>query len=116
MGSRVGQNKYHARKVTLCGETFDSQRECNRYCELAMLQKAGEISGLRRQVKYELIPAQKIGGKTVERATTYIADFVYDEDGRTVVEDVKSPPTRTPEYKIKRKLMLWRHGIRVREV
>lgn len=114
MGSRVGQNKYNARKVTLCGETFDSQRECNRYCELAMLQKAGAISGLQRQVRYELIPAQKIGGKTVERATAYIADFVYDEDGRTVVEDVKG--VRTPEYKIKRKLMLWRNGIRVREV
>jgi hypothetical protein len=114
VANRVGLNKYHARKVTLCGETFDSQRECNRYCELAMLQKAGEISGLRRQVKYELIPAQKVGGKTVERATTYIADFVYNEDGKTVVEDVKG--VRTPEYKIKRKLMLWLKGIRIKEV
>lgn len=81
---------------------------------MLLLERAGAIQNLRRQVKYELIPSQRIAGKVVERACTYTADFVYQENGQDVVEDTKG--FKTPEYIIKRKLMLWRYGIRIREV
>ena len=106
--------KYHAKKTGLDGLTFDSQKEARRYAELKLLERAGQIHSLRRQVKYELIPAQKIHGRTVERACSYIADFVYEENGQTVVEDVKG--FRTKDYLIKRKLMLERYGVSVREI
>lgn len=106
--------KYGNRKITRDGITFDSLKECNRYCELKLMQRAGVISGLQLQVSFELIPAQRIGGKVVERAANYIADFVYQQNGETVVEDTKG--FRTKDYILKRKLMLWRYGIRIREV
>lgn len=93
-----------------------------------MLQRGGMISELRTQVPFELIPTQRepdtVGkrggikqGKCIERSCVYYADFVYkDKNGAQVVEDAKSPPTRTEDYVIKRKLMLWVHGIRVIEV
>lgn len=105
--------KYHAKKTELDGITFDSRKEAQRYAELKLLECSGMIHNLRRQVKYELIPAQKKDGKTIERACHYIADFVYEEDGKTVVEDVKG--YRTKEYVLKRKLMLQVYGIEVRE-
>lgn len=106
--------KYRSVKVSTPDGVFDSKAELGRWHDLQILQSAGVIHDLRRQVKYELIPVQKIGGKVVERAVSYIADFVYkDEDGKMVVEDVKG--VRTPEYIIKRKLMLWFHGIRIKE-
>lgn len=92
---------------------FDSKKERDRYFELCLLEKAGVISGLRKQVEFELIPKQD-----GERAVTYKADFVYldTETGKTVVEDVKSDFTRKlPVWAIKRKLMLWVRGIRVLE-
>ena len=106
--------KYHAKKTELDGITFDSRKEAQRYAELKLLERSGAIHNLRRQVRYELIPAQKKDGKTIERACHYIADFVYEENGKTVVEDVKG--YRTKEYVLKRKLMLQVHGIEVREV
>lgn len=106
--------KYHAKKTELDGITFDSRKEADRYAELKLLERSGAIHNLQRQVRYELIPAQKKDGKTVERACHYIADFVYEENGKTVVEDVKG--YRTKEYVLKRKLMLQVHGIEVREV
>lgn len=81
---------------------------------MRLLERAGAITGLERQKRYELIPSQRLNGKTVERPVTYIADFVYTENGRTVVEDVKG--MKTKEYIIKRKLMLYLHGIRIKEV
>lgn len=108
------KNKYNAQKVTYRGETFDSKREAGRFAQLLLLQKAGQITGLKRQVPYLLIPAQYIDGKCVERAVTYRADFVYRENGELVVEDTKG--VRTPDYIIKRKLMLQVYGIRVKEV
>lgn len=80
------------------------------------MERNGEITDLRRQVKFVLIPSQKDRkGKCLERAVTYWADFVYkDRQGNTVVEDTKG--MRTKEYIIKRKLMLYFHGIRIREV
>ena len=98
--------------------TFDSRKEARRWQELRYLLRAGVISRLERQTPFELIPAQKDEtGRVVERAVTYRADFTYrDEHGNYIVEDVKSKATRTPEYIIKRKLLLYRHGIRIREV
>ena len=108
-GRRFGA-KYGNTKVEVDGMPFDSKREAARYRELRLLERAGEISDLRRQVRYELVP--KLPG---ERPVDYIADFVYrDKNGNEVVEDVKG--VRTPVYVIKRKLMLWRHGVRIREV
>lgn len=101
-------SKYRSRTVTDGDGRFDSIAENRRWKELNLLLRAGLISDLRRQVRYELIPKQ---GK--ERAVFYIADFVYTEKGETVVEDVKG--VRTKEYIIKRKLMLWRYGILIRE-
>ena len=106
--------KYGNRKVVRDGITFDSAKEARRWSELLLLERAGAIQNLRRQVKYELIPSQRIAGKVVERACTYIADFVYEENGVEVVEDTKG--FKTPEYIIKRKLLLWRYGIRIKEV
>lgn len=108
--------KYNNKKITVDGQVFDSKKEARRYKELLLLEKAGEIKDLRTQVKFKLIPAQRdeATGKVVERERSYKADFVYEEDGKTVVEDVKG--FRTKEYVIKRKLMLWRYGIRIKEV
>lgn len=109
--------KYNNKKITVDGQIFDSKKEANRYKELRLLEKAGEIKDLRTQVKFNLIPAQRdeATGKVIERECSYKADFVYyEEDGETVVEDVKG--FRTKEYIIKRKLMLYQYGIRIREV
>lgn len=118
-------NKYNNNKITIDGITFDSLKEANRYSELLLLQRAGAIQDLRRQVKYILIPVQRepdiVGkkggirkGKLLERECAYIADFVYTENGVQVVEDTKG--LKTKEYIIKRKLMLYIHGIKIREV
>ncbi len=111
-------NKYGARKKTIDGITFDSTHEAMRYVQLKYLERIKAITDLKTQVAFELIPAQKgSDGKVAERAVRYIADFTYtDENGNFVVEDAKSPATRTDVYKIKRKLMLERHGIRIQEV
>ena len=108
--------KYNNKKVTVNGQVFDSKKEANRYKELLLLEKAGAIKDLRMQVKFTLIPSQRdeATGKVVERECSYKADFVYDEDGKTVVEDVKG--FRTKEYIIKRKLLLYQYGIRIKEV
>lgn len=113
-GMQMTGNKYGNRKWELDGIMFASQNEARRYQELRFMLRAGLISDLRLQVPYELIPSQKVGGKVVERPVKYVADFVYTENGKTVVEDAKG--MRTKEYIIKRKLMLWQHGIQVREV
>ena len=121
------KQKYHAQKVTFDGMEFDSKREMIRWQELRALERNGEIFGLRRQVRFELIPAQyapdivtktgkKKRGACLERKCDYIADFVYSDlrTGEYVVEDAKG--MKTEVYKIKRKLMLYIHGIRVKEV
>lgn len=106
--------KYNNRKTFLNGITFDSAKEANRYRELSLMLSAGLISDLKRQVKYILIPSQKLGGKVAERPVTYIADFVYTENGEVIVEDTKG--VKTKDYIIKRKLMLYIYGIRIKEV
>ena len=103
------------RKVALDGMEFDSRREANRYAELKLLQRAGEISDLRTQVRYTLIPGQRKPSGGTEHAVTYTADFVYrDKSGREIVEDAKG--VRTQQYIIRRKLMLYVHGLEVIEV
>jgi len=103
-------SKYANKKTEIDGVLFDSRKEAGRYQELRLLERAGEIMDIERQVTYELIPKQQ-----GERACHYIADFRYkDKDGQVVVEDVKG--YKTEVYKIKRKLMLQRHGIRIQEV
>ena len=110
----TSRSKYHAQKIKdLDGQTYDSKKELRRWHDLQLLERAGEITNLRRQVKFKLIPAQRIAGKVVERECSYIADFVYERDGVTIVEDCKG--FRTDTYKIKRKLMLERYGIRILE-
>lgn len=126
------ENKYHAEKVKIDGEVFASKKEHRRHCELKLLERAGKISNLRTQVKYELIPSQweeietdevyvkgtkkgqKKNKKCVERGVSYIADFVYCEGGKEIVEDAKG--MRPSDYIIKRKLMLYILGIKVVEV
>lgn len=109
----MARSKYHAKKVELDGMVFDSMKEAARWRELVLEQRAGAIKDLRRQVKYELIPAHK-GVVRSERACAYIADFTYYRGGEFIVEDVKG--VRTEVYKIKRKLMAAKYGIEIREV
>ena len=123
-------NKYNAKKVSVDGIEFDSKKEARRYQELLILQKAGEIYMLERQKVYELLPAQRepdtvgkrggvIKGKLLERAVEYVADFVYtDKNGKTVVEDVKGfrEGGAYAVFVLKRKLMLYRYGIKIIEV
>ena len=103
---------------------YDSRKEARRGAELEVMEKAGLIQNLRRQVKYELIPRQigecgtDLKGRPVrvllEHPVRYVADFVYEMAGQTIVEDAKG--MRTREYVIKRKLMLYVHGIKIKEV
>lgn len=102
-------NKYHNKK----SNGFDSIRERKRYYELLLLERAGKIQRLKRQVRFELIPAQYKDGKCVERRCDYVADFTYWQDNKFVVEDCKG--FKTDVYKIKKKLMLWRYDIRIKE-
>ena len=131
-GWKRNGTKYNASKVVYDGITFDSKKECKRYMELKLLEKGNVIRDLRLQVEFELLPNQyateKRYGKNgkplkdkkvlLERRVVYRADFVYilNETGETVVEDAKSEITRTPVYLLKRKLMLYRYGVRVHEV
>lgn len=124
-----GMSKYHSKKVTVDGIAFDSRKESKRYKELLLLERAGAISLLGRQVRFELFPAVyeeyerysektgkrlKNGRRCVERAVYYIADFVYQKDGKTIVEDAKG--FKTKEYVLKRKMMRHILGIEVKEI
>lgn len=124
----MSKNKYGARKRIINGEVFDSIKEAKRYQELLLLEKAGHIMNLERQPVFGLIPAQyeffarygksgkrlKDGKKCIENSVKYIADFSYIKDDELIVEDTKG--FRTKDYIIKRKLMLWIYGIKIREV
>lgn len=121
------KSKYHSKKITINGITYDSKKEARRHARLLEMERNGEIKELNRQVKFVLIPAQrepdKVGprggvrkGKVIEREVSYLADFTYFQDGQYVVEDVKSAITRKePLFVVKRKLLLWVHGIRLKE-
>ena len=129
-------NKFGAKKIKdpATGFVFDSKKEFIRWCELRLLERAGKISDLQWQVKFELIPSQrkestevyKAGpqkglpkpGEVIEKPCTYIADFVYIQDGKKIVEDTKGLKKGAAYdlFVIKRKLMLWIHGIKVKEI
>lgn len=120
----IDVSKYHSKKVTVNGVTYDSKKENKRHCELLLLQRAGAITELQRQVEFELIPVQRepdtVGvrggirkGRVIEHKCSYVADFVYYENGKKVVEDTKG--IKTKDYIIKRKLMLHVYGIRIKE-
>lgn len=124
-------HKYGNKKVIIDGIEFDSKKEGDYYLYLKQLQGEGIISNLRLQVSYEIIPAVwgekivqlKTKTKTVpysiQRATHYLADFVYVETatGKEHVVDVKGKTAPlTKEFRLKQKLMLYRHGITVKIV
>ena len=132
-GWRRNGTKYNAQKCVVDGITFDSRKEANRYCELKLLERGKVISGLELQKKFVLIPAQYapdeivtlksgkqkvVKGKLLERECAYYCDFAYilNETGEQIIEDVKSEITKTPEFIIKRKLMLYKYGIVVKEI
>lgn len=94
-------NKYRNKKIVIDNIKFDSKLEANRYAELKLLQRAKVISNLRLQVPFVLQEGFKKNGKSYQ-AIKYIADFVYEENGRTVVEDTKG--IETDVFKIKHKL------------
>ena len=120
-------SKYKAKKTVVDGITFDSQKEAQRWCELRLLEKAGVIKNLQRQVPFEIIPPyteviERYGKKgqrlkdqikTIEKVCYYKADFTYYENGKLVVEDTKG--FKTEAYIMKRKLMLHKFGIRIKE-
>lgn len=118
--------KYGNKKVRYQGAVYDSRKEARRAAELALLERAGKITDLQTQVKFVLIPSQRepdtVGkrggikqGKVIEKSVCYVADFVYtDEQGRRIVEDTKG--FRTKDYIIKRKLMLYVYGIKIKEI
>ena len=112
-GMQKSKPKYHNTKTIVDGIVFDSKKEANRYKELLLLQKAGIITDLKRQVPYTLVPAFNLNKKRY-RPMTYTADFVYKENGKEVVEDTKG--FRTDVYKIKKKLMAYIYQIEIREI
>ena len=112
-------SKYRNKKVLVDGVAFDSKKEAKRYRELKLMEDAGMISRLERQVKFDLLPNQKDpDGKVIERKVQYIADFVYVKNGKVCVEDVKGyrDGGAYRVFVIKRKLMLYRFGLRVIEI
>ena len=110
-------NKYHNTRVTVDGIKFDSKAEADRWCELMMLQKAGMIRNLERQVRIELQPkfvtaGDLVDGKVTIRAIVYVADFVYLDHGikadhwEYVIEDKKGHKTK--DYFLKKKMLLYK--------
>lgn len=121
--AREQLKKKHPRCRSCAPNKFSNRREGGHQSKLEggrakLLRSAaagGAIRNYAEQVPFELIPAQRdASGKIIERACSYIADFVYDDDLGHHVEDAKG--MRTDVYKLKRKLMLWVHGIRIEEV
>lgn len=107
------ENKYKNRVTRIDDINFQSFREANRYKELKLLERAGKIDKLRLQVPFELQPAYEIDGEK-RLPIKYVADFVYTEDGKMVVEDSKGFQTQV--YKIKRKMFEYRYKTKIKEV
>lgn len=120
------KNKYHARKVNICGIEFDSKKEGMRWLLLKDMERNGEISNLQRQVPFELLPPiyrdevvhlktkDKIVKKLIQRPVKYLADFTYTKDGKQIVEDTKG--LRLPDYVLKKKMMLALLNIEIIEI
>ena len=103
--------KYGNTKIETTDGKFDSKLEYYRWCELKLLQKAKKITDLKRQVKFVLIDKSKYG-----REISYMADFTYLQGDKLIVEDTKSDATKTPLYRLKKRLMAERYGIEIKEV
>ena len=116
----VRANKYHARKCTVDGIQFDSRREAERYRELQILKRAGLIRNLERQPEFLILVSTLYGTspRPLVRVGRYRADFRYvDTDtGQLVIEDAKSPATRTTAYRLRKRLVEAIHGVTIREV
>lgn len=112
---RAKRTKYGNEVTMSAGKRFDSKAEAERWHYLSMIQKAGEITELKHHVPFDLLPAQEVDGRK-ERPVRYEADFTYMKGGKLVVEDVKSGPTKTPAFVLKRKMLLFFHKIAVIEV
>lgn len=105
-GCRNTGNKYHNQKTTVGDMVFDSKKEANRFQELRLLERSGVISDLKMQVRFLICP--KEGGN--KRARYYVADFVYKEGGKAIIEDVKSEITRkNAVYSLKKALVQWQY-------
>lgn len=103
------KSKYGAVKTEVDGIMFDSKHEASRYQELRLLEQAGDISNLRLQVPFELIPKSKYG-----MPIRYIADFTYnDQNGQMIVEDAKG--VKTAIYRLKRRMMAEKYNIEIKE-
>ena len=112
----VKQNKYKNKKVIYDGIKFDSIKEKSYYIKYKLMEQAGEIHNLERQVEFELIETFKLNDRTY-RKTKYIADFTYyDKDNKLHVIDVKSKVTKTKVYQLKKKLMVYKYGIEIEEI
>ena len=112
-------NKFNAKKIKLNNETFDSKKEYKRYCELLILLRAGKISNLERQKKFLLIETQIKKDGTKEWPVYYVADFTYiDSKGNRIIEDVKGLKKGSAYqlFIIKRKLMLLKYRIEIKEI
>ena len=114
-------SKYNAEKVMRGALRFDSKKEARRFDELMLLLEGGMIFDLRLQPQFTLQESYMTPKGVRIRAIRYVADFSYRKtlpDGREefVVEGTKSNPTKTPQYKIKRKLLQERFGITITEV
>lgn len=112
----TSKSKYKNKKVTTVFGKFDSGREADRFEKLVLMERAGLISNLRRQVVFELAPAVKFDREDrKKRPLTYKADFVYDNEfNEEVIEDAKGKITA--EYRIKKHLMKALLGKEIREV
>ncbi|MEG1074908.1 MAG: DUF1064 domain-containing protein [Ruthenibacterium sp.] len=99
-------SKYNSQKVTYNGINFESKKECGRYRELLLLERAGKIQNLMLQPRYTLQEAFRRNGKAI-RKIEYVADFCYCADGKSIVEDVKG--MKTDVYKLKKKLFLCKY-------
>lgn len=118
IAAKPKRNKYGASKVTQSGITHDSGKEASRWHQLQVLERAGQISDLQRQVSFVLAPAVRLAGEPRKKpALRYFADFTYVHAGHLVVEDTKSKPTRKlAAYRIKKHLMATVHGIHITEI
>lgn len=106
-----GKPKYGNEKVESTDGKFDSKLEYYRWCDLKLLEKAKQITELKRQVKFVLIDKSKYG-----REISYMADFTYIQGNKLIVEDTKSSATKTPLYRLKKRLMAERYGIIIKEI
>lgn len=108
--------KYRSKPCSVGDEKYRSQRERDRHQQLLLMQRAGHIAGLIREVTFTLANGVRIEGeKRARPALRYIADFVYSDIklGRIIVEDAKG--VQTPVYRVKKHLMKSVHNIDVRE-